>query len=268
MLAEIDHDRRRLLSTAAMYLTVAKLGLTGNAMARALAPANLPAEGDLPSLAGATTWLNSQPLTTASLRGKVVLVNFWTYTCINSLRALPYVRAWAKKYKDQGLVVVGVQAPEFSFEKNVDNIRWALNAMRIDYPVAIDNNLAVWRAFNNEAWPAFYFADARGRIRHHQLGEGDYQRLEIIIQQLLVEAGARDLQRQFVSIDLAVWKLQPIGTACTPRRPIPALNIARVLHPLEAHTSKRAASTHTQSGLSSIIGRCKGIGPSAERRLL
>jgi thiol-disulfide isomerase/thioredoxin len=201
MSTEINLDRRWLLSTAAMYMAVSKLGFAENAMALLLSQAKLPVEGELPSFNGVTTWLNSQPLTTAGLRGKVVLVNFWTYTCINSLRALPYVRAWAEKYKDQGLVVIGVQAPEFSFEKNIDNIRWAISAMKIDYPVAVDNDHAVWSAFNNEAWPAVYFADARGRIRHHQFGEGDYERSERILQQMLVEAGARGIDRQLVSID-------------------------------------------------------------------
>jgi thiol-disulfide isomerase/thioredoxin len=201
MSTDIDHDRRRLLSTAVMSMAVAQLGLAGCAMAQAPAPTKLSVEGELPSFGGATTWLNSQPLTTAGLRGKVVLVNFWTYTCINSLRALPYVRAWAEKYKAQGLVVIGVQAPEFSFEKNIDNIRWAINAMKIDYPVAVDNDHAVWRAFNNEVWPALYFVDARGRIRHHQFGEGDYEQSERTIQHLLVEAGAGGIAHQLVSID-------------------------------------------------------------------
>jgi len=201
MTTEIDHDRRRLLSMAAMSMAVAGFGSAGCAMAQALTSSRLPVEGELPSFGVATTWLSSPPLTAAGLRGKVVLVNFWTYTCINSLRALPYVRAWANKYKDQGLVVIGVQAPEFSFEKNIDNIRWAIHAMRIDYPIAVDNDHAIWRAFNNEAWPALYFADARGHIRHHQLGEGGYELSERIIQELLVEAGARDIDTQPTSVN-------------------------------------------------------------------
>ena len=160
------------------------------------AAARLPVEGELPSFDGATGWLNSAPLTAAGLRGKVVLVNFWTYTCINWLRQLPYVRAWAGKYSGQGLVVVGVHTPEFGFEHNPDNVRRAVQDMRIDYPVATDSDYAVWSAFDNHYWPALYFADAQGRIRHHHFGEGEYQQSEMVLQQLLAEAGAspgRDL---------------------------------------------------------------------------
>ncbi|QAY94946.1 cytochrome C biogenesis protein [Methylovirgula ligni] len=149
----------------------------------------LPIEGIMPSLAGATQWLNSPPLTAEGLRGKVVLVDFWTYSCINCLRTLPYVRAWAEKYKDKGLVVIGVHAPEFAFEKNIDNVRRAVGELGITYPVAIDNDYAIWQGFNNEFWPAHYFIDAQGRIRHHHFGEGDYAGSEKIIQQLLAEAG-------------------------------------------------------------------------------
>jgi thiol-disulfide isomerase/thioredoxin len=158
-------------------------------------------KGVAPSLGGATGWLNSQPLTAADLRGKVVLIDFWTYTCINWLRQLPYVRAWADKYKDQGLVVIGVHTPEFEFEKNVDNVRRAVKDMRVDYPVAIDSDYAVWRAFSNHSWPALYFIDAQGRMRHHHFGEGEYERSERIIQQLLAEAGAAAFGRELVSPD-------------------------------------------------------------------
>lgn len=149
----------------------------------------LPVEGTLPSLAGATEWLNSPPLTAEQLKGKVVLVDFWTYSCINCLRAIPYVRAWAEKYKDQGLVVIGVHAPEFAFEKQIGNVKKAVGDLNLGYPVAIDNDYAIWRAFKNEYWPAHYFIDAQGRIRHHHFGEGDYAGSEHIIQQLLAEAG-------------------------------------------------------------------------------
>src|SRR5436309_4446484 len=152
---------------------------------RTPAVVRLPIEGELPSLGGATEWLNSPPLTPGGLRGKVVLVDVWTYTCINWLRTLPYVRAWAEKYKGQGLVVIGVHSPEFQFEKSVDNVRQAAKAMRVDYPIAIDSDHAIWRAFNNEYWPALYFIDPRGRIRHHQFGEGQYEQSEAIIQGLL-----------------------------------------------------------------------------------
>jgi thiol-disulfide isomerase/thioredoxin len=161
----------------------------------------LPDEGDMPSLAGATEWLNSPPLTKAGLRGKVVLVDIWTYTCINWLRTLPYVRAWAEKYKDQGLVVIGVHSPEFSFEKNAENVRRAVKDMRIAYPVAIDSDHTVWRAFKNEYWPALYLIDAQGRVRHHQFGEGEYERTEAVIQQLLAEAGATSVSRDLVQVD-------------------------------------------------------------------
>jgi cytochrome c biogenesis protein CcdA/thiol-disulfide isomerase/thioredoxin len=149
----------------------------------------LPVEGALPPLTGVTEWLNSPPLTPEALRGKVVLVDFWTYSCINCLRAIPYVRAWSEKYKDQGLVVIGVHAPEFAFEKNIRNVRAAVGDLKIDYPVAIDNDYAVWRAFNNHYWPAHYFIDAEGRTRHHHFGEGSYDESERVIQQLLAEAG-------------------------------------------------------------------------------
>ena len=150
----------------------------------------LPVEGELPALDGATSWLNSPPLTPAGLRGQVVLVGFWTYTCINWLRQLPYVRAWAGKYSGHGLVVIGVHTPEFPFEHDADNVRRAIREMRIEYPVATDNNYAVWRAFDNHYWPALYFADAQARIRHHHFGEGEYGQSEMVIQQLLAEAGS------------------------------------------------------------------------------
>jgi len=166
-----------------------------------IASDRLPVEGELASFDGATGWLNSPPLAPADLRGKVVLVGFWTYTCINWLRQLPYLRAWAGKYADHGLVVLGVHTPEFSFEHDVDNIRRAVADMAIDYPVAIDSDYAVWGAFDNDYWPALYFADAKGQIRHHYFGEGEYQRSEMIIQRLLAEAGSGDIGRDLVSPD-------------------------------------------------------------------
>ena len=165
------------------------------------ASARLPVEGELPSFGGATGWLNSPPLTPADLRGNVVLVNFWTYTCINWLRQLPFVRAWAGKYSGHGLVVIGVHTPEFSFEHNLGNVRRAVQDMRIGYPVATDNDYAVWSAFGNHYWPALYFADAQGRIRHHHFGEGEYQQSEMVIQQLLAEAGSTDAGHELVSVD-------------------------------------------------------------------
>jgi len=158
-------------------------------------------QGDLPALGGATGWLNSPPLAAPSLRGKVVVVDFWTYSCINWLRTLPYVQAWAAKYKDQGLVVIGVHSPEFDFEKNVDNVRQAAKEMGINYPIAIDSNLAIWRAFKNDYWPALYFIDAKGHVRHHQFGEGEYEESERVIQQLLAEAGTGSVGHELVLVD-------------------------------------------------------------------
>lgn len=158
----------------------------------------LPIEGDLPSLDGATGWINTEALTPATLKGKVVLVQFWTLTCINWLRTLPYVRAWSEKYKDR-FVVVGVHTPEFDFEKNIDNVRRAVAEMRIAYPVAVDSGYAIWRAFDNQYWPALYFIDARGQIRHHQFGEGAYDESEKVIQELLADAGASPAEHGLVA---------------------------------------------------------------------
>jgi thiol-disulfide isomerase/thioredoxin len=161
----------------------------------------LPVEGELPELGGATDWINSPRLTRADLREKVVLVDFWTYSCINWRRTLPYLRAWADKYRDKGLVVIGVHTPEFQFEKSAANIGWAIQDMKIGYPVAVDSEFAIWRAFSNEYWPALYFVDSRGKIRHHQFGEGDYERSEKVIQELLTEAGATGVPADLVSVD-------------------------------------------------------------------
>jgi cytochrome c biogenesis protein CcdA/thiol-disulfide isomerase/thioredoxin len=163
---------------------------------------SLPIEGTFPSLDGAVKWLNSEPLTTEQLRGKVVLVDFWTYSCINCIRTVPYVRAWAEKYKDQGLVVIGVHAPEFAFEKRIHNVERAIQNFGITYPVAVDNDFKIWRAFGNSYWPAHYFIDAEGRIRHHHFGEGDYEESEQVIQDLLTEAkGGRRTAAGFVAPD-------------------------------------------------------------------
>ena len=165
------------------------------------AAVRLRIEGELPSLGGASAWINSPPLTPAGLRGKVVLIQFWTYTCINWLRSLPYVRAWAEKYRDHGMVVIGVHSPEFAFEKDLDNVRRATREMRIDYPIAVDSEHTIWRAFSNAYWPALYFVDAQGRIRHHQFGEGEYGQSEGIIQQLLAEAGSVGIGHDLVSVE-------------------------------------------------------------------
>ena len=163
--------------------------------------ADLPVEGQLPSLSGATGWLNSPPLTAAGLRGRVVLVDFWTYTCINWLRQLPYLRAWAKKYKDHGLVVIGVHTPEFDVEHDLDDLRRAATELRVDYPIAVDNDYAIWDAFDNHYWPALYLVDAHGQIRHHRFGEGDYERSEATMQRLLTEAGAGGIGRDLVLVE-------------------------------------------------------------------
>jgi cytochrome c biogenesis protein CcdA/thiol-disulfide isomerase/thioredoxin len=168
--------------------------------AKRQAAAELPIEDDAPPLAGATQWLNSAPLTIEALRGKIVLVDFWTYSCINCLRELPYIRAWADKYRDRGLVVVGVHAPEFAFEKNIDNVKKAATQLQLTYPIAIDNDYAIWRAFENQFWPALYFIDAKGRIRHHHFGEGNYDESERVIQSLLAEAGKADASDELVKV--------------------------------------------------------------------
>jgi thiol-disulfide isomerase/thioredoxin len=202
MSGEINRERRGFLGAAARTFAAARLGAV-SCLTRQLARAEdqLPDEGKAPAFGGVTEWLSSQPLMTADLRGKVVLVQFWTYTCINWLRTLPYVRAWAEKYKDQGLMVIGAHTPEFAFEKDLANVRRAAGEMRVDYPIAIDNDYAVWRAFKNQYWPALYFIDARGRIRHHQFGEGEYERSERVIQQLLADAGNDRVSRTLVSVD-------------------------------------------------------------------
>jgi thiol-disulfide isomerase/thioredoxin len=173
----------------------------------------LPVEGHLPGFEGATGWLNSTPLTKAELRGKVVLTDFWTYTCINWLRTLAHVRAWAQKYTDQGLVVVGVHSPEFPFEQDPDNVREAAKDMSVEYPIALDSDYAVWDAFANRYWPAVYLADTDGRIRHHQFGEGGYEECERIIQQLLREAGRDGIGDELVSVAPAGFEAQADWTS-------------------------------------------------------
>ena len=215
-------SQRPSASWRGSYSYISGLAITAALFAIAALPASLPAkmamsgtrasktqtastprlavEGNMPPLDDATAWINSQPLKAANLRGKVVLIEFWTYTCINWRRQLPYVRAWADKYRDKGLVVIGVHSPEFAFEKNIDNVRRATKEIRVPYPVAVDSDYAIWRAFGNEYWPALYFVDTQGRIRHHQFGEGDYEQSETVIQQLLAEAGASGIGGGPVSV--------------------------------------------------------------------
>ena len=181
-----------------------KSAMSGPSMMQARASgqpsADLPVEDLTPSLAGAQDWLNSPPLTMEGLKGKVVLVDFWTYSCINCLRSIPYVRAWAEKYRDHGLVVIGVHTPEFAFERNVSNVKSAIATLKIGYPVAIDNDYKVWRAFENEYWPAHYFIDGNGKVRHHHYGEGEYEDSERIIQKLLADAGNKDVPSGVVAV--------------------------------------------------------------------
>ncbi|MBI1256398.1 MAG: redoxin domain-containing protein [Chloroflexi bacterium] len=162
---------------------------------------NFSGEGSFPSLSSATQWINSPSLTPEGLRGKVVLVDFWTYTCVNWQRTFPYVQAWADKYKDQGLVVIGVHTPEFTFEHDLDNVRREVHDLGVDYPVAVDNDYGVWNAFSNNYWPALYLIDAKGQIRYHQFGEGNYEQSEMMIQQLLTEAGSQNIRQGLVTVN-------------------------------------------------------------------
>jgi thiol-disulfide isomerase/thioredoxin len=209
----INHHRRRAIGATAIALAfAARPGIIGCARAQSGKPApgpapstpvskRLPVEGEMPSLGAASAWLNSQPLTATDLRGDVILIDFWTYTCINWRRTLPYIRAWAGKYRDHGLIVIGVHSPEFAFEKDIDNVRRAVQTMEIEYPVAVDSEHALWRGFNNGYWPALYFIDAQGHIRHHYFGEGEYAQSEAIIQQLLVEAGNAGIGHEAVAVE-------------------------------------------------------------------
>ena len=199
----INLDRRHFLGGAAMTLLAAKLGILRDPNAYSGAASRLPVEGKLPALNSIFGWLNSKPLGREDLRGKVVLIDFWTYTCINWRRQLPYVRAWTDKYKDHGLVTIGVHTPEFPFEKDPENVRRAVKETRVAYPIVIDSDYAIWRAFENEYWPALYFADAQGEIRHHAFGEGEYDKSERILQELLGESASGSVPRDLVSVHAA-----------------------------------------------------------------
>jgi cytochrome c biogenesis protein CcdA/thiol-disulfide isomerase/thioredoxin len=171
----------------------------------------LPDEGPMPELSGAVAWINSPPLTRESLRGKVVVIDFWTYSCINCLRALPYVEAWSAKYKDAGLVVIGVHTPEFAFEKEQSNVEKAVRDLKVTYPVAEDSDYKIWQAFHNEYWPAHYFIDGKGRIRYHHFGEGEYEQSERVIQQLLKENGATSLSDGMINVSATGVEAAPAG---------------------------------------------------------
>jgi thiol-disulfide isomerase/thioredoxin len=192
-----QNSRRRFLAIAAASLSAVAFGLRPTS-----APStNLPSKDLLNSLKNANAWLNTEPLSTTSLAGKVVLIDFCTYSCINWLRTLPYIRAWSEKYKDQGLVVIGIHTPEFGFEHNTDNVRLALKTMKVEYPIAIDNDRSIWNAFGNQYWPALYLLDSRGRIQYHRFGEGDYIQGEKTIQQLLSQTRAGNISHDLVGIN-------------------------------------------------------------------
>jgi thiol-disulfide isomerase/thioredoxin len=193
MSPDIDHQRRRFLRRVAMTIAAAGAGRLGTVEASQRAPR------ELATIGSSAEWINSPRLTPSTLAGKVVLVDFWTYTCINWLRTMPYVRAWAQRY--QGLVLIGVHTPEFPFEHNVGNVRRAVQQMKIEYPIVIDNDYSIWRAFQNQYWPALYLIDGRGRVRHRQFGEGEYQTAERAIQRLLKEAGTSGIEGSLVAAD-------------------------------------------------------------------
>ena len=220
----------------------------------------------MPDLDGATAWLNSEPLTPAGLRGKVVVVQFCTFSCVNWLRTLPYVRAWAEKYRDDGLVVIGAHSPEFPFEHDVEKVRPALEAMGVDYPIAIDNDFAVWRAFGNRDWPALYFIDAQGRIRHHHFGEEDYERSETGHPAAARRGGTRR-RRRGAGVGRAPWRgarrrlghARVSGDLCRLR---PGDRASRLP---AAWTPTGDASTWSRRGWSSTSGRCRGLDGRANR---
>jgi thiol-disulfide isomerase/thioredoxin len=204
MINGIKYVQHFILSTALIIIvTTGVFGLnslkTPNNKSKSL---NMQlASGELSSLKNAVAWINSPSLTAPELKGKVVLIQFCTYTCINWIRTLPYVRAWSTKYSDQGLVVIGVHTPEFTFEKNIDNVRLAMREMNIEFPIAIDNNYQIWEGFSNQYWPAIYLVDKKGRIAHHQSGEGGYEEMEKMIQKLLTDSGAKDTGHDLISVN-------------------------------------------------------------------
>jgi thiol-disulfide isomerase/thioredoxin len=196
---QINYRRHGLIRAPSFALANADFGMF--ASPGTFSGAGFDSEGSMPPLDGATEWLNSAPLTTEGLRGKVVVVDFWTYTCINWLRTLPYIRAWAEKYREHGLVVIGVHTPEFPFEHDLENVQRAVQEMRITYPVVVDNDYAIWEAFDNHYWPALYLIDAEGSIRYQQFGEGDYEEAERNIQQQLTKAGVGGIDHGLVEVD-------------------------------------------------------------------
>ena len=262
MSKEINHGRRYLLSASAATIAAGQIGTSlwagaQSSEANSSAPAtnapeagggpeegkrpvpqmrrpatHLPVEEEMPSLSNATGWINSPPLMADSLRGNVVLVNFWTYTCINWRRSLPYVRAWAGRYTDQGLVVIGVHTPEFTFERSLDNVRQAVKDIGINTPVAVDSDYGIWRAFKNEYWPTLYFGDSQGRVRRRKFGEGEYEQSEAAIQQLLAETGRRGGEQEPVSVDAHGAEASAIGATCGRQRTTLAMTVPRTSHHL------------------------------------
>src|SRR5580658_9198548 len=193
-------ERRRPWRVLALVAAMSLGAIAGRTVANAQEPPSIVGSSPLYGLSGATGWINSPPLTAKQLKGKVVLIDFWDYSCINCIRAIPYIRAWADKYKDSGLVVIGVHTPEFDIEKLTPNVQKAVNKFGITYPVAVDSNHAIWDAFHNEYWPAHYFIDAKGKVRFEHFGEGNYDKSERWIQELLKEANAKPMPATAVSV--------------------------------------------------------------------
>lgn len=222
---------------------------TSDTFAYGLKPA-LDGEGRLHDFDGATSWLNSVPLSNRSLRGKVVVVNFWTYSCINSLRPLPYLKDWAAKYKDAGLVVVGIHTPEFPFEETPSNVEIALHEHGLLYPVALDSKYKIWQAFNNEYWPAYYFIDGKGSIRYHQFGEGGYEESERVIQELLTKNGVTDLDRSLANVSGFGVEAAPSRDQQSPETYIGYRQSERFASPERlAHDSRRTYSVPSRPSL-------------------
>ena len=222
-------------------------------------------EGPLPELSGAIGWLNSAPLSRRSLRGRVVLVNFWTYSCINSLRELPYMKAWAAKYKDAGLVVIGVHTPEFSFETDRANVEAALRDLAVAYPVAIDSNRIIWQSFHNEYWPADYLIDGKGRIRYHHFGEGEYGETERVILKLLAENGATGLDESPVRISAEGVQAPPSRTVQSPETYIGYRQAEHFASPERtAHDSRKTYSPPANPSLNQWgLGGSWNVGPES-----
>jgi thiol-disulfide isomerase/thioredoxin len=224
----------------------------------------MPIEGDLPDLDGATAWLNSEPLTPAGLRGQVVLVEFCTYSCVNWLRTLPYVQAWSDRYRDHGLVVIGAHSPEFGFEHDVEKVQTALRSMGVDFPIAVDSDFAVWRAFDNAYWPALYFADAEGRIRHHHFGEEDYERSERVIQQLIADAGRDGFGEGLVSVEpdgvelAADWKPSSLLRPMWVMPGLPASRLQEDWCATEVTSTRSLRSSISTNGPLRETGRWRG----------